>query len=115
MVIIPVKDINGFTLYRRKRLGEKIPLYVAYPTTGSYPDADIAPMQGEYKSIRDAERDLDPGPAEFKVTAHIKVARVWIDDGFCRKTLEERLREFIEEEMLDFSVEGEVTVRLKIK
>jgi len=106
MVIISVKDINGFTLYRRKRMGEKIPLYCAY---------DDKMYAGEFKSIRDAERKLNPGPAEFKVTAHIKVARIWIDDGFCRETLEESLREFIEEKMISFSVEGEVTVRLKIK
>ena len=52
---------------------------------------------------------------KFHVDMIVDVDQVWIDDGFCKEVLEESLVEWMTEEMISYSTEGEVTVsELKI-
>jgi hypothetical protein len=52
---------------------------------------------------------------KFHVDMIVDVDQVWIDDGFSKEVLEESLVEWMTEEMISYSTEGEVTIsQLKI-
>jgi hypothetical protein len=50
---------------------------------------------------------------KFKFSVTLQVADSWIDDGVTSVNIKERLKEWLEEELNPFSVEGEYIAEIK--